>query len=131
MKFLTIALLLSFSVSAQELRSLKSVMSDMGSNLKAITIQIQAGSITPKMISSAEALLALTKESETFTPDTVLSLPNVEQDAAKAKYIQELKDLEATEQEFIDALKAGNLDLAKTAFAKIGAIKKQGHQDYK
>lgn len=132
MKFLAMLLLVSsLSVEAQSLRSLKDVMSDLGSSFKTVTLGLQAGSITPKMVTESGNMIKFIVEAETITPDTILSLPNVDQAAAKAKYDQEMKTLEKTANDFNDAIKTGNVDLAKQILLQLGSIKKQGHQDFK
>jgi hypothetical protein len=132
MKLLAAILLVSsISIQAQNLRSLKDVMSDMGAIFKTLTIAITAGTINPKIIEESAKLVTLVKESEAITPDTILSLPNVDQAAAKAKYDQELKDLENNATALNVALASNNIDQAKVLLTKLTDGKKQGHKDFK
>jgi hypothetical protein len=132
MKFLAMILLVSsLTAQAQSLRPLKDVMSDMGASLKIVTLGLQAGPITPKMVTESDNIVKFIVESEAIAPDTVLALPNIEQAPAFAKYVQELKDLEAVANDFNAAVKAGNADTAKNLLLQMGNIKKQGHKDFK
>lgn len=128
---LSLALLVSFAVNAQSLRSLEDVMKDMGKSFKTISTAVSAKAITPATVTEAQKLVSLIVESESITPDTVLSLPNVEQEAAKTKYVQELKTLEKSANELVEALKANNVDLATQKINELNVQKKQGHTDYK
>ncbi len=126
-----ILLISSLTAQAQSLRPLKDVMSDLGASFKVVTLGLQAGSITPKMVTESDGIVKFIVESETITPDTVLALPNIEQAPALAKYVQELKDLEVVANDFNAAIKAGNLDSAKNLLLQMGNLKKQGHKDFK
>ena len=128
---ITLIVLMSLSTQAQSLRSLKGIMSDMGSTLKSITMAIQSGNISPKTVADAETFVKQIIEAEAITPDTVLSLPRVDQDAAKAKYDQEMKAMEKNATDLANALKVGNVDQAKQILVQLGADKKQGHKDFK
>lgn len=126
-----ILLLLSLSVEAQSLRPLKDVMTNLGNSLKVVTLAVQAGTITPTIIQEADNVVKYTIESEAITPDTVLSLPRIDQEAAQAKYNQEMKELEKMAVDLSNAIKIGNLNSAKQVLLLMGANKKQGHKDFK
>jgi hypothetical protein len=84
MKFITLLILvLSFSVQAQSLRSLGDVMSDLGNSFKVVTLGLRAGVITPTMFNEAVNIQKYIIESEGIIPNSILSLPNIEQAAAK------------------------------------------------
>ncbi|MBP9682208.1 MAG: hypothetical protein KBD76_12445 [Bacteriovorax sp.] len=132
MKFIAFILLLSVaSVQAQENRSLKDVMSDLGNSFKAVTLNLQAGIINSNTITEAENVVKYTIESEGIIPESILSLPINEQVNAKDKYDQEMKELVGATNELNNAIKANNLILAKQCLLQIGALKKQGHKDFK
>jgi hypothetical protein len=131
MKFLAaLFLILSFSVGAQSLRSLADAMSDLETSYKEVSVGLQTGSITPQLITSSENVVKFVIESKSIIPNSVLSLPNIEQDAAKVKYASEMKSLEDSTTALREALKAGNLILAKQIFTKLPVLKKQGHKDF-
>jgi len=121
----------SLSASAQNLRPLKDRMEDMGTSFKTIGASLMIGSINAKVVTESDKLINLTRESAQITPDTILSLPRVEQARAKATYDKEMKELEAALIELNTAVKSNNLDAAKKALAKVNDIKKQGHKDFK
>ena len=131
MKFLTVlSLFIALNTFADSPRALKDVMKDMGTDFKAITVGLQAGKITPDMVTASTKLSALITEATAITPDSVLALPNIEQDAAKAKYVQEMKSLEEQSLKMTDALNANDLATAKQLLLVLGTDKKSGHNDF-
>ena len=132
MKYLVIMLFtVSLAASAQSQRQLKDVMSDLGDNFKTVSTGLQTGKITPQMVKASELIIKFVTESETLVPDTILSLPNIEQPAAIAKYTDEIKKLETSAISFNNALKSANITEAKNILLQLTAQKKQGHSDFK
>lgn len=132
MKFMAFIFLFSLATAQAQLnRSLKDVMSDLGNSFKAVSLNLQAGIINSNTIIEADNVVKYTIESEVIIPESILSLPNSEQTNAKDRYDQQMRELTQATVELNNAIKTNNLNLAKQCLLKIGALKKQGHKDFK
>lgn len=127
------ALFLVFAISAyaQNVRSLKDVMEDMGAAYKAVTLNVTLGNLGPKTQSESDTIVKTIRESMNIIPDTILSLPNIEQDAAKKSYINHLKEAESLAIELNNAIKSQDSAKAKDLVQKLNASKKSGHKEFK
>lgn len=130
-KFVVLFLLLVMSIHAQNLRSLKDVMEEMGAAYKSVTLSVTLGNLGPKTQSESDTIVKTIRESMNIIPDTILSLPNIEQDAAKKSYINHLKEAEGLAIELNNAIKSQDSVKAKDLVQKLNVSKKSGHKEFK
>ncbi len=130
-KLAALFLFLAMSVQAQNVRALKDVMEDMGSAYKIVTLNVTLGNLGPKTQSESDTIVKTIRESMNIMPDTILSLPNIEQEAAKQSYLKHLKEAESLAIELNNAIKSQDSAKAKDLVQKLNASKKSGHKEFK
>ena len=110
--------------------SLKQDMKEIGSLFKEIARTASDRTQNRQNAESARSLIALFKDAQTQTPDSVVKLPIVDQGAAFATF----QNLIQKEVDFSIALAAaftaGDNQLALTILKEMADIRNQGHSTY-
>lgn len=110
---------------------LKSIMKQMGTNLKLIATRINDPSQNSNSAKLADDLTQATLDSKNHMPGSITSLPASEQAARKKAYDQMLDDSAALSQQLASALRANDNAKAKAIIDQLGNLKKESHFEFK
>lgn len=121
-----------FSISLMALPgSLGRTMKAMSADLKAISTNVAAGTLDETTALLADDLASLFEHSKDFSPDAIDSMPASQQAAAKAEYNKMLDQGATMGRQLAVAIRAQNIDLARTILNQLSQLKKDGHDEFK
>lgn len=133
--FALAALMLTPTVRAQDKHGdeteLEQAMDKMNQAFRKLRRQIGDATKNAESLQLVATLKASAEKSVNLIPKMAADQPADKRDAFVAGYKKKMKEFVAALAPLEEALKAGKNDAAKDLVAKLGAMQKEGHTDYK
>ena len=106
-------------------------MQILARGMKQLSVQISDPSKNQDSVALIESLKNTTGISKELMPRKTASIPQADQEKFLTAYKAQIDKLTEAFSQIEEAIKAGKNDQAKTVFATIGPIKKEGHSKFK
>lgn len=110
--------------------SLEKEMKSIGRNMKALSQQIEDASKKDSSLKLIADLKQAAEKSKQLNPSKTKELPAADQAKFVADYREAMAKLVVEYERIEDALKANKFDQAKTVFAGLKEIKRDGHERF-
>lgn len=111
--------------------NLANTMKAMGNDLKTISAQVADPKANASSLQLTDHFIQMAQHSKDFIPDTISSMPNTQQAAAKADYDSLLdQQIELANRLKSDFASNNNTD-AQNILTQMATLKRKGHDAYK
>jgi len=110
--------------------SLKLTMKAMGQDMKTVAAQITNKNLNTSSATLTDQFVILVKHAETYTPDSISSLPADQQPAAKDQFVKALEHVADLGNQISAALKANDNAQASRLLNDLLQAKKDGHNQF-
>ena len=121
----------STALFGEEDTPLEKQMQILARGMKQLSVQISDPSKNQDSVALIESLKHATGISKELMPRKTASIPQADQEKFLTAYKAQIDKLTEAFSQIEEAIKAGKNDQAKTVFATIGPIKKEGHSKFK